>query len=137
MAVRTEWDNSEKTIMRWTFTGAWTWDEYYQARTATNARIAAENHIVDLIVDLRNSNTVPNGLLTHGKNAVTASPENIGVTALVGANAVLRAFYYMFDSLYRGLLKGKQLDMVMTVTMDDAYKLIHERQASRVESHHK
>jgi hypothetical protein len=42
MAVHAAWDNAEKTIMRWTFEGVWTWDEYYTLRTETNQKIAAE-----------------------------------------------------------------------------------------------
>jgi hypothetical protein len=78
---------------------------------------------------LSKSKALPSGLLTHGRNAVSTTPPNIGVTVLVGANSVLRAFYTMFSSLYRALIASKELDMVMVNTHDEAYKLLAERRA--------
>jgi hypothetical protein len=133
MPVHAAWDNAEKTVMRWTFEGAWKWDEYYTLRAETNQKIAAETHAVDLIVDLSKSNALPDGILTHGRNAVVATPPNIGVTVLVGANPVLRSFYKMFSNLYRTLISSKELDMVMANTVEDAYKLLAERRAKAVD----
>lgn len=129
MTVRAEWDNAEKTVMRWTFEGAWKWEEYYTLRASTNQKIAAENHNVDLIVDLSRSNALPSGILTHGKNAVSVTPKNIGTTILVGANPVLRAFYNMFSNLYRGLIASKELDMVMVATLEEAYQRLAQPRA--------
>jgi hypothetical protein len=137
MTVRAAWDNPQKTIMRWTFEGAWTWDEYYKLRVSTNQQIAAEQHTVDLIVDLSTSKALPSGILTHGKNAVSVTPKNIGITVLVGANPVLNAFYKMFSSLYGTLIRSKKLDMVMVTTLDAAYKLLKEQGASGLDAHHK
>jgi hypothetical protein len=131
MPVHAQWDNPQKTIMRWTFEGAWTWDEYYSLRVSTNQEIAAEPHPVDLIVDLSQSKTLPSGVLTHGKNAVSVTPKNIGVTVLVGANPVLQAFYKMFSSLYEGIISSKKLNMVMVANLDAAYKLLSDRQADQ------
>ena len=127
MPVRAEWGNNSKTIMRWTFEGAWKWEEYYNLRSSTNRQISDEKHNVDLIVDLTKSSTLPSGILTHGKNAVSVTPTNIGMTILVGANPVLRAFYKMFSSLYRNLIASKELDMVMVETLDEAYLLLSQR----------
>jgi hypothetical protein len=129
MTVYAEWDNADKTIMRWTFEGDWTWEEYYDARKTTNQEISAQKHPVDLIVDLRTSGTLPSGVLMHARNSVYIAPDNIGLTVYVGINPVMRAFYNMFRNLYRGLIHSKRLDMMMVATLDDAYAALAARDA--------
>jgi hypothetical protein len=131
MTVYAEWDNAEKTVMRWTFEGDWTWEEYYSTRKTTNQQISAQKYPVDLIVDMRASNALPSGVLMHARNAVFISPENISLTVYVGINPVLRAFFNMFNNLYRGLIRAKQLDMILVATIDDAYKALESRGAKQ------
>jgi hypothetical protein len=128
MPVSVKWDNDEQTIMRWVFEGNWTWEEYYTNRDAANAQVSEKGHRVDMIVDMRNSKTLPSGAMTHGKNAVSsATPDNLGVTVFVGVNPVLRTFYSMFSQLYSRLLSNKHLDTVMVATLEEAYEIIKQR----------
>jgi hypothetical protein len=131
MTVYADWDNTEKTVMRWTFEGDWTWDEYYSVRKTTNQQISAQKHPVYLIVDMRASSALPSGVLMHARNAVFISPDNIDLTVDVGINPVLHAFFNMFSNLYRGLIHSKRLEMVIVATMDDAYKALESRGAKQ------
>ncbi|MFN8374661.1 MAG: hypothetical protein U0694_17495 [Anaerolineae bacterium] len=127
MAVNAQWENDEKTIMCWTFEGAWQWEQYFHIRTTTNQQIHAQKHTVDLIVDLTRTTLLPSSVLMHARSAVMTAPSNIGVTVLVSANPVLHAFFNMFRNLYRGLIHNNHIDMVMVMSLDDAYKLLAER----------
>ncbi len=132
MAVSAKWDDADETIMRWTFEGACTWEEYYQARTSINQQIHAKKHTVDILVDLRTCTLLPGGVLMHARNAVLTAPNNIGLTAMVTINPVLRAFFNMFSNLYRGLIHSNHITMIMVATMEEAYAALDERRANKV-----
>ena len=132
MTVRAEWDNTQKTIMRLTFEGAWTWDEYFTSAAFVNQQIIAENHVVDVIVDLTANNIMPSGALTQGKKAMIAKPANNGITILVGVNPVLQGFYKMFSGLYQGIIRSKKVNMVMAATMEAAYKILEAERMKNV-----
>src|SRR5690606_11312509 len=119
MPVSARWTDESQTIMLWEFEGKWTWDDYYLIRNETNAQISALDYDVDLIIDMRNSTALPQGVFTHGRNAFSASPKNIGQTVFVGLNPVLRSFYAMFNKLYTVLLSEKDFDTMLVATLEE------------------
>ncbi len=86
MGVSTQWDNEEKTVIRYVYEGRWTWDEYYPAHQEAREMTKSVEHIVHVIVDVRNSTLLPKGALTHSRSALDNKPANEGITVIVGAN---------------------------------------------------
>lgn len=130
MPVSAEWNDNTQTIMRWTFTGKWTWDEYYLCRKSINDDICGVGHVVDLIVDMREGSMLPANAMTHARSAVDSAPDNIGVTVVVGTNAMLRIFYNMFSKLYN-TIAAKDTNIRVVATLDDAFDLIGDLRNTR------
>ncbi len=66
MSVEVEWDNPERTILRYTVIGHWTWEEFYAARD--HARVLADEVAqtkIDAIIDIRIGSMFPRNSLTH------------------------------------------------------------------------
>jgi len=117
---------NEGRIVVWVFEGSWTWEEYYEKRTAVNEAIEATPHPVDMIIDMSNSQLLPKNLMTHAGSAARNAPDNLRKTVFVGSNMILRTFFKMFSQLYGVLKSGKELDFMMVASLDEAYAALRK-----------
>jgi hypothetical protein len=131
MSIDVRWDNTEKTILRWQFFDKWTWDDYYGALQISRQHNKQVTHIVDVIVDMQDSKTLPNNIFTHAQNAVQTSSLNVGTIVVVGINPLLRSTYYTFKRLYDTMTRSSRHDLYLVASMDKAYEIIHEEQSKR------
>lgn len=123
VSVRFEADNH---LVIWTFTGSWTWEDYYSNRDQVNQTITATEHAVNMIIDMTGSQLLPKNLMTHAGSAARRAPNNIGKTIFVGNNAILRVFFNMFSQLYGVMQAGKQMETHMVSSLEEAYQLLRE-----------
>lgn len=93
MAVCAYWVNEEQSIVRYEFSGKWTWEEFYPVYKQAIAMEKSVPHRVDVVVDLRNSEVVPANALKHIRRIANAQPDNIGLTILVSTNIFILALY--------------------------------------------
>jgi hypothetical protein len=124
MTIRAEWHDATKMIMVWTFTGDWTWTDYYTIRGVINEQIRREPHPVSIIVDMRNSSAMPQNPLSHARSAAEHSPDNLAQTVFVGLNPLLRTFFKVFETTYTRLMPKKQMKMALVGTFEEALALI-------------
>jgi hypothetical protein len=123
MPVSVYYENDDQVVI-WQFEGNWTWEEYYTQRNVVNQHIANSPHTVDMIIDMTRSKLLPSNLLTHAGSAARNAPANIGKTIFVGENAILKAFFAIFNQLYGVVQSGKDLNFQMVSTRDEAYTLL-------------
>lgn len=123
MPVRIYYEEAKHLVI-WEFEGAWTWEEYYDNRRLVNATLESVEHSVDMIINMTHSQLLPQNLMTHAGSAARNAPENIGKTIFVGSNAILRAFFRVFNQLYGVLASGRKLDFYMVATLEEAYALL-------------
>ena len=83
MSVTIHWINSEKTVLYMRFRNHWTLDNYYTALERANRWIEQVGHTVQVIADLHDVHTFPQGLLTHTRNALQSRPRNVRQVAVV------------------------------------------------------
>jgi hypothetical protein len=55
MPVRVEWDNPDKTVIRYEMQGDWNWNEFRPAYNQAKAMLAEVPREVNFILDLRGS----------------------------------------------------------------------------------
>ena len=67
MGIVLEWENGQHTIIRWTFSGAWTWDDFEAAQREFHAMLNTVDHNVDVIADLRQSQLLPKDTFANFK----------------------------------------------------------------------
>jgi hypothetical protein len=100
MSVRVYWEDQSKTIVRYDFAGAWTWNELYAAYYEAIAMERSVAHRVDVILDLRASGPIPANALLHLKNFSEKQPPNIGLSFFVTSNNFIRSLYQVGTKFY-------------------------------------
>lgn len=132
MAIEVTWDNEEKTIIRWTYSPDWTWNDAYQARDDEKLLIDSVPHIVDALGDMRAARGVPPGALTTVVNVMTKRHERLGLTVLVGGNRFVQMMYAMIRKVHFGPLLRSRI--VMAPTLEQAYQMIEEHRSNHARS---
>ncbi|MFN8374659.1 MAG: hypothetical protein U0694_17485 [Anaerolineae bacterium] len=117
MTVKTEWDGPDKRVMRWILEGAWTWEDFAVMHRSSTTDIAAQQHAVDIILDL-SSSSLPS---ENTQNVLDMLPENVGVTVLVGTHVTVRSFYTALRQMH-----PLPANMALVTTLAEAYELVAE-----------
>jgi len=129
MGITVQWDSDDKTIIRQTFDGRWTWDDLYAALDYVAKLTDSVPHRVDAIVDVRHSSMLPGGSLfsfntrQHADKLAKRNDANRGSIIVVGANPLLRGLY---DS-FRGLYANTASDVHFVASMEQARALISDK----------
>lgn len=116
MNIHVEWDNDEKTIMRYDFGENWTWDDFRNANDISDRMFAEVEHTVDLIANLEGATAPPLGALSHLKYAKQAMPENGGAVFVVGGGLMISTLVSAFSRVFKAIIT----DVTMADSMDDA-----------------
>jgi hypothetical protein len=122
MPVIVEWDNHQKTIMRMTVAGRWTWDEMYQSHDAGQQLLNGTHHHYDVIIDWSKSEDIPPAAITSAKAMLDVRNPYIRATVFVGTNRALRALWGIFCRIYR--LFVSRNTFLFADTMDEARALL-------------
>jgi hypothetical protein len=102
----------------------WTWADFSEAIKQQNSLIDSVTHIVDIVVDVQNSNWMPRegSLLGIMENLSTSRHPRQRYTVIVGARGFLA-------SVVNGLMKLRKAelrDFHFAPTLDGAYTLIKQ-----------
>jgi hypothetical protein len=122
MPITVKWDNAEKTIIYYTFDGAWTWDEFNAVYQEVYAMLDTVQHKVHAIVDLRNSRLLPRDTLTQMRRLTYEQHENGGLTVFITTNAFAKTLYSILSNLYR---RAREIFRLAS-TPQAAYNILHE-----------
>lgn len=123
MPVSVEWDNDAHSIIRLVFEGQWGLDDLYPALDTLYEEIGAEQHIVDVIADLRAGNSIPNNILSIRGTIERQRPPNRGMYAVVGGNALVKTVANIFNRILRDEAKFAFVD-----TLEEARDVIKLQQ---------
>ena len=89
MPIQMEWENNEKTLIRWNFVGRWTGRELRETIQKSNEWINAQGHTVNHIIDLTQSDGVPPSIINEARNAMRQMPKNVGRVVIIGQGGML------------------------------------------------
>lgn len=96
MSILVEWDNAERTIIRYTFASSWTVEEFFEAFPIADRMIREANtRIIGIIVDDTLEIIPPKGAMTAFKQTVRIGKLPI---VFVGASMASRS---MMEILYK------------------------------------
>jgi hypothetical protein len=129
MPITAQWDNQERTIIRYHAQGAWELDEYSRANFHTWSMIDSVSHPVHVIVDFTHASGFPKNLLSFASttNSQIHSRQNliIGVKVSPYLQTVVKLAVRVFPRLGHNLF--------FTQTLAQAYEIIqqHDTQAVR------
>ncbi len=99
MKADVRWENSARTVIRFTFSGDWDWQEFYRVFDLSDPCVPGQTTCA--LVDLRAVTRIPSDAILHLRGAAQLA-ESLGGTIVIIATSVPAAtLYYLFVSMYR------------------------------------
>lgn len=100
MAIRVMWESEAKQVVLNIYEGTWSLNDFYAAVHESNRLMETVDYRVNVIFDVRNSRTFPNGFMGAIRTLSRKPHPNNGVMVIVGGNAFMRVFYDVFTRVY-------------------------------------
>lgn len=125
MKAEIRWENAEKSIIRYTFSGVWNWDDFYQILEQRDFFPLADN--VDVIVDFRAISFAPSDAILHLKRAAKMAEGRNNTIVLISNSATIATLYQAFITMYKSL--GKRLHIVNSD--EEAYAVLETLKGKR------
>jgi hypothetical protein len=107
MGIEAQWDNDEKTVVRFIYRDKWTWEEFYKYIQQANAMMDTVAHPVVSIIDMRESNYLPPGAAVHIRNVIrmSMSHNNAGISVFLKADRIVQAMIEVLQKTYPDILE--------------------------------
>lgn len=131
MTITAQWDNDEKTVIRFIFEDPVDWPSLHEVIDEVAHMQTAVDHQVVWIYDTRQVSRIPHGGLRTAKNVAQRLPANTHHTQIaIGANAMIR---FVANTFLRFYGKHYQLNAEFAASLEEAHaraqELLAEAQA--------
>lgn len=126
MPIQVDWDNPEKTIVRFIYTGKWTWDEFYEVITRANEMMDTVEKPVVSIIDQTASPYLPPNAALHIRNVIrmSMSHNNSGISIFLKADTVGKMMIDILSQTYPDIRDNTTWHF--TQNIEDARKIANE-----------
>lgn|GEM_PF-2805133 len=119
MKIDVRWENDARTVIRYTYSGNWDWDDFYNTLERSDKDVQQAEKF-SVIVDFRDVTRFPSDAVLHLKRAATMVNEKHEQIILITNNSSLATLFNMFIKLYSRV--GKRLRLV--TSDEEAYALL-------------
>ena len=99
MGIQIEWDNTEKTVVRWDFQGRWTLDDMRAAVDQSTALRRSVPHATTIILNLEGSQAIPLGVLPQMVVAMNTYPYKRRGVIVAGGGVLAQNIVRVYSSL--------------------------------------
>lgn len=101
MGITFDWDNTDQTVMRYTVSGQWNWNDFHKHLRRSLLWLDTVDHTVEAIIDFRGTTRFPAGAFGHLRSLgkaihVNASPRVV----LIGVESALKQQIGGDDGIY-------------------------------------
>ncbi len=112
MAISVCWDNEEQTALRVVYAERWNWRDHRLALDTVNTLLNTVNHKIDLVLDLQESEPLPQSMLVETiASEQVIHPNWTGTVMIITANRELaRAVLDVTPGLRAGCRNGSQAE---------------------------
>lgn len=125
MPIVVNWDDPEKTLLRWDFNGLWDWPQVFTA-TEQSVRMRQEvEHSVSIILNLERATPLKPGAINHTKTALSFSPEGRDLVVVAGQSVFVQSVVDIFRKMNVSMADK----FVGVHSVNEARKLIASRRA--------
>lgn len=101
MGIRVVWDDETRTCVRYDVRGTWTLADLTEARRDLEALITDVQTDLAVIVDVRESQFMPDGMFVHfGKRGYSISGQ-MHLMVFVGASGLMHGLVASYQRIYR------------------------------------
>jgi hypothetical protein len=115
MGITIVWDNNEHSVMRITFAKAWSWNEMDTIIAEAHAMMDAVYHQVDMIVDMKEGGSIPEGAFWRFHKLAQVKHRNRGRVIVVGGNSFIRTMSDTVRRLANDFFDTETFTLVSTV----------------------
>jgi hypothetical protein len=119
MNVEIRWENEERTVIRYTYSGDWNWEQFY---TVLETRLQEDklDSRATVLVDFRGITKFPSDMILHLKRAAALAGETQVLVVVIANSASLITLYNLFVRVYSQI--GKRFRLVRND--EEAYALL-------------
>lgn len=118
--ITLDWDNEEKTILRYTFQGNWNWDDYLQWLSVGRNMMKSVKHEVCIINDMRLMKQLPANFVNTASGIIISRPSNTGLVVFLTTNTFFQVTYRILGRI----LEEIPTQYILASTEEEAYKKI-------------
>jgi hypothetical protein len=130
MSVTVQWDNEDKTLVRYDFEGRWTWDEFYAAYEQGKKLTEAVPYKLFYILypkDNTSQRYLPSNFLSHAVAINRQSDPNAGLTVIVSQSPFVHGLLSVLTTVMR--FAGQRY--ATSRTLDEARAMLVKQPAER------
>lgn len=119
--VNIAWDNEQKTILRYSFEGDWTWEEYLECLNSGRRWMAEVEHPVCILNDMQKIGKLPPNFASIAKTVISSRPPNTGLAIFLTNNAFFKVMYRVLAQL----IPNVPTDYILVTSEADAYQKLN------------
>jgi hypothetical protein len=127
MGIHVVWDDDAHTCVRYDVHGHWSLGDLKAARRDLEAMIAGRQDEMTAIIELRTSQSVPDGLFVHFGNRSYSVSGHIGLMVFVGANGIIKGLVASYQRIYR----HKTMEWEFADDLQGARRIVKEYRFAR------
>jgi hypothetical protein len=118
MCISVNWDNDDNSIIRYKFQPGWTWKMLDDAMKRSTMMVDGTRP-VDLIFDLSETRTMPDGVMLHLRRALAGAPRNTGFIVVASTNPAIETAFSVLTQVHKSMS-----DRLLTVSTLDAARAV-------------
>jgi hypothetical protein len=123
MGITVQWDNDEKTVIRYDFRGYWDWAEFREKAEEAFAMTRSVSYKVDTISNFTHGTSIPRDAMFQFQRIMTNAPTNRGVNCIIGISQFIRILVTVFSQIYTKL--GERL--IIADSLEHARLILKQR----------
>jgi len=129
MSIEVNWDNREKTVIRFDYTARWSWQDYYAALDETKSWVENLDYKVYFINKVDNIGHLPANAVNHFKKTAVEFGPYVHLTVIVAHSRFLHLVFDVFQRVAGEWSKNYRF----VESMEEAYALIADYQQQNLE----
>ncbi len=119
MPITVEWDDEQKTVVRWTISGELSWEDYRQASQVSREMAANVKGDTYTIFDATLIGRVPGNVLARLPSLEIDTPPNQRLSVVVSPKGFIKTAAQIFSSVYGGLTNATTLEEAREIIARD------------------
>lgn len=100
MQAEVSWENSARTVLRFTYSGDWDWQVFYHV---LEGEACPTGQTICALIDLRSVTHIPSDAILHLRGAAQFAESIAGTVIVIATSVPATTLYYLFTSMYRSV----------------------------------
>ncbi len=100
MPIQVIWEPTEQPILRYIFTGQWTWEDYFPIVAKGREMMKVHAGYVGILNDWLDTGYVPPDFLAKAMDVIDTRPENTGLVIFLNQTLYFQTLYNTFARIH-------------------------------------